>query len=141
MLAGVLSSVLRSIRNIGQLREGEPSQQEASYPLTVRRGSRVKRRDKVKESTKEQKLEELVKWVAKELCEMDRHIWGLTSIPFMHKKYTDRAKQILTNPEYPLGIIVGMEDREVAPKTFTISYPKWSKPAMVIPLSEYLQEV
>lgn len=38
---------------------------------------------------------ELVEKVAKELCKLDGHIWGLTSIPFMHKGYIDKAKQII----------------------------------------------
>jgi len=36
-----------------------------------------------------------VERAAKQLCELDGHIWGLTSIPFMHKRYTDHAEQIL----------------------------------------------
>ena len=101
----------------------------------------------MKEPTNEQRVEKLVEWVAQNIHQMQTEGISLLYPKWRELQheikdwYISKAKQILTNPEYPLGIIVGMEDREVAPKTFTISYPKWSKPAMVIPLSEYLQEV
>ena len=91
-------------------------------------------------------IEELVEWAAKTLYEKIKGVeWGHSgtmddeSWRRVERKYLYYTKQILTNPKYPLGIIVGMEDREVAPKTFTVSYPKGSKPAMVIPLSKYLE--